>query len=129
MNKSKRWWLVGMAAMQWSCTMMDGSQFIESCREAPAAGAMYADNLDSPEGKEMYYGLGIGYSYSREKGLVLEHDGANPGTQSLVRYGREGRITMALMGNLGLYSDNTFFALGDEVMEILSAAVTGRACP
>lgn len=84
-------------------------------------GSLYARNLDSLEGEELYYGLGIGYAYSREKGLVLEHDGANPGAQSLVRYGRERRVTMALVGNLGLYSDNAFFALGDEVMELLQA--------
>ena len=93
-----------------------------SSLNAMTDGALYARNLDSLEGKDLYYGLGIGYTYSRETGLVLEHDGTNPGAQSLVRYGREGRITMALVSNLGLYSDNSFFALGDEVMEVLRRA-------
>jgi D-alanyl-D-alanine carboxypeptidase len=91
--------------------------------QAMTDGALYAPDLDSLEGEDLYYGLGMGYAYSREKGLVLEHDGANPGTQSLVRYGREGRVTMAFVSNLGLYADNSFFALGDEVMELLRTAV------
>ena len=91
--------------------------------QAMTDGSLFAGNLDSLEGKDLFYGLGIGYAYSRDKGLVLEHDGANPGAQSLIRYGREGRVTMALVSNLGLYSDNSFFALGDEVMELLHGAV------
>lgn len=64
----------------------------------------------------------MGYVHSRENGLVLEHDGANPGTQSLVRYGRERRITMALISNLGMYSDTSFRIPADEVMELLQSA-------
>lgn len=103
--------------------LFQGRLLDSSSLDAMTDGSLYARNLDSLEGEDMYYGLGIEYAYSRENGLVLEHDGGNPGTQSLVRYGRERRITMALVSNLGMYSDNSFRILGDEVMALLQSAI------